>query len=601
MLLDVRTIDNRLMDDEDRYMYAEILEYDMDDNKYEYQSIDNPKVTIFRLKDEYLGKSHNYIAKLNDCIPIKTRYDRIQSLLLKDYDSSIDSIKDDKKLLHCLAYSNKSMYNLEFRLETYLRHEWHLTHPQVIPNVICGFLDIEVDLLESSDVSNPYRDPINCVTIINGYTKQVYTYILKRERDNNSKYADMINHQCDVYESIENDTANFTNRLHSLFDANYKGMKYHLEFHNDEVEMIRSVFERINSWNIAFLCIWNMDFDIPYIHDRLSRLVKTPSLVVTHKDFKRPYFKYFPDDRNDDFSRRNSYCMMSIYPRIICQMLTYASIRRGEKKPSSYSLDSISDAILGDSKLKYSDSGLNIRTLAYESPDQFIIYNIKDVLLQYGINEVTRDTDTLYTRSFNSLTPYEDLGKVTQFVRNQKMKDYYDMGYLLSGNTRKHMETISKYYPKWYVKINDNVLGINESPDTTEEDITNDSGENGKFAGAFVADPQLNLPVGEKVLGKKTNIVFDYVMDEDLSSMYPSMNIALNIDADTLMFKMTIDKNKLNEEQCKNKLELKHSSNIESTLFEYILTKQYYSLLENWYNAPSMEQLIHELDILYKR
>jgi len=54
--------------------------------------------------------------------------------------------------------------------------------------------------------------------------------------------------------------------------------------------------------------------------------------------------------------------------------------------------------------------------------------------------------------------------------------------------------------------------------------------ETKKFSGAFVAKPELNDNVGEVLLGKKSNNIFNNVCDLDLTSLYPSIILSTGID-----------------------------------------------------------------------
>ena len=77
------------------------------------------------------------------------------------------------------------------------------------------------------------------------------------------------------------------------------------------------------------------------------------------------------------------------------QMVNYAAIRKGREELRSTTLNYIGQKELEDEKLDYSEDG-NIKTVSYNNYLRYILYNIKDVLLQGGIEQATSDLETYY-------------------------------------------------------------------------------------------------------------------------------------------------------------------------------------------------------------
>ena len=67
----------------------------------------------------------------------------------------------------------------------------------------------------------------------------------------------------------------------------------------------------------------------------------------------------------------------SSYTTYLCQMRTYATIRKSQHKPKSFKLNAIADKELGDRKVEYPEN-TNIRTFPYVDWELFCIYNEKD-------------------------------------------------------------------------------------------------------------------------------------------------------------------------------------------------------------------------------
>ena len=104
-------------------------------------------------------------------------------------------------------------------------------------------------------------------------------------------------------------------------------------------------------------------------------------------------------------SKQYDYFYASAYTQYICQMRLYSAVRKSQHTLKSVALNAISDMELKDKKIEYPESA-NIVQFPYVDWRNFIKYNIKDVLLQYGIENKVRDVDTYYYNSHANLTPY---------------------------------------------------------------------------------------------------------------------------------------------------------------------------------------------------
>ena len=150
---------------------------------------------------------------------------------------------------------------------------------------------------------------------------------------------------------------------------------------------------------------------------------------------------------------------------------------------------------LQDSKLDYSDVA-NIKTLPYEDYELFVLYNIKDVLLLYGIENKTHDIDNILDRALTNGTNYSSLFSQTIMLKNRAYISYYKQGYII-GNNR----------------------NIDYSIDDDQDDDENEE----KFTGALVADPNLNDYIGTKIFGKPSKWIFENVVDFDMNSINQNM------------------------------------------------------------------------------
>ena len=181
-------------------------------------------------------------------------------------------------------------------------------------------------------------------------------------------------------------------------------------------------------------------------------------------------------------------------------------------------LNFISNIELKDKKVDYSDEG-NITLFAYLNWLKFIKYNIKDTMLQFGIEKKTNDVMTYYTRSHINLTPYNKIFKETHLLRNVREYYFEKQGWVQSNN----LNTIDS--------------GKNNNDYKLFYDDDSDDDDSGSFKGAIMADPRWNDNVGAEILGHKSNNVFENAMDYDMGAFYPSIKIACNMDPITLLYK----------------------------------------------------------------
>ena len=169
-------------------------------------------------------------------------------------------------------------------------------------------------------------------------------------------------------------------------------------------------------------------------------------------------------------------------------MIVYAQVRKGKSELGSVRLNVIGKEELGDEKLDYTEEA-NIKTLPYVNYKKFLLYNIKDVLLQYGIERKTSDLDNLYTRSIMNSVPYKKVFSQTALLRNRCYVDYLKQGYIIGNNINIDYER-----------------DFNEPEEEEEE----------KFSGALVGDPLLNSEKnGMSINGVKNKFMRKYVIDFD--------------------------------------------------------------------------------------
>ena len=392
-------------------------------------TITQPEIEIFFVKPEHRTFEHNkpYI-EISKCDPVLTTIRNIPFVVAKDSGESgqrfvrdcIDR-KDFRKMNEILRYYY--VFGADMDAESYYRAQWLLNYDnEAVKPVTKAFLDIEVDTIDVSGFPRDGECPINAVSVVDGAGKAVYTFLL----DNSER-----NPQIQEFKDNIND---FIDELHEAFDESYGVLDYRIYMYTDERKMLKDLFKLINTLKRDFLLIWNMGFDIPYIISRSEVLGMDPSEIICHRDFKNPQCSFIKDTRNFQVANKTDRFVCSSYTKYVDQMILYAATRKGGKELRSNSLNNVARAELGDSKLDYSDEA-DIKTLPYANYRKFVMYNIKDTLLQFGIERRVCDVDDLYLSSYLNCCEYDKVFKQTYILKRRCYYEYLLMGFILGVNT----------------------------------------------------------------------------------------------------------------------------------------------------------------------
>ena len=224
---------------------------------------------------------------------------------------------------------------------------------------------------------------------------------------------------------------------------------------------------------------WNIDnFDIPYLFNRIKRILgeqHAKRLSPIGQAFYSPY-------RNRWF-----------FAGVSC--LDYLELYKkfNYNELPNYRLDTIGTIELGRGKIEYQGS---LDDLFNEDIEKFIEYNLVDVEIVVELDKKLQFIDLCRGICHAGHVPYED------FVYSSK----YLEGALLCFLKRKGL------------------VAPNKPADRKEKlQALKDAGEE-KFIGAYVKDP---------IVGK-----YDWVYDLDLTSLYPSIIMTLNISPETKVNKV---------------------------------------------------------------
>ena len=247
----------------------------------------------------------------------------------------------------------------------------------------------------------------------------------------------------------------------------------------DERDMLMKYLELYEMINPSIVTGWNIDyFDTPMLYNRIKRLLgerQANRLSPIGQCFWSPYRKRY-------FMAGVSYLdYISLY-----KIYNYGEL-------PNYRLDTIAQIELGRGKIEYQG---NLDQLFRDDIEKFIEYNLVDVELVVEFDKKLQFIDLCRGICHAGHVPYED------FVYSSK----YLEGAMLTYLRRRGL------------------VAPNKPADRQERmQAIRDNNEE-KFIGAYVKDP---------IVGK-----YEWIYDLDLTSLYPSIIMTINISPETKIGKI---------------------------------------------------------------
>ena len=404
-----------------------------------------------------------------------------------------------------------------------------------VKNINCGYFDIENDIIRIDHFPEYGETPINAVTYIDGNTKTAYTLILAKSdipvvSEKHPKYAeyeDLRERWTDQMKDIKSHIPEFIQYLHSKYDENYPGFEFYLAFFDDEIQLIQAFWDIVKTCNNDFVYAWNLPYDAQNMMNRPGILGYNvndiiPDEKITKDDPNSSVL--FVEDKNAKVAKRKHQCVTWTLPTFLDQMVIYAGIRSGRGELASTKLNYIAEIELKDEKLDYSEDA-DIKTLFYRNLKKFIEYNLKDVLLQWGIETKTMDIQTIYSRMYDLFVTPSQSFTTTKVVLHALYSYALGKGFILGHNRNKnHKNLVLPKYGEIFSNVTDDtseeeyfndVFGIDD--ESTDEESEDGTVKREKYAGAFVMNPLYINPTGVMIRGKPSKFVHDHVVDLNIS------------------------------------------------------------------------------------
>ena len=257
------------------------------------------------------------------------------------------------------------------------------------------------------------------------------------------------------------------------------GRDVHVHIFNTERELLSKYLTYVESVNATIWTGWNIDFfDVPYLYNRIKNVCgenQANRLSCIGKTYWSPY--------------RNRYSIAGV--SIMDYIGLYKRYNFGLE--SSYTLNHIATKELGRGKIEYEGS---LDYLFENDLEKFIEYNITDVELVVSMDTKLQFIELSRAICHSGFTPYEDYIFSSKYLEGACLAYLKKKGLVAPNKPKNHKDKLA------------------EQSEAGEE----------KFIGAYVKEP---------IVGK-----YDWIYDLDLTSLYPSIIMTLNISPETKVGKI---------------------------------------------------------------
>lgn len=503
---------------------------DMESHEKFVEIIEKPMVEIYIVKPEFRGTEVAPADRFRDYIELE--YLEVHKVHYRTRRAEAAKLAGIRKedvdvcpFIIGLDTSIKSFYFLQFKKE--------YGNDAFKKPTIC-FADIETEIKDAPyvGIAPAGTVPISVITLIDSESMQAYTFCLYFP-----KYGGF-----DEFWEEEN-LKGFIKELNDSFDETYGHIDYNLMLFNTEIELIRAFWNTVNSIEPDFLEWWNMPFDMSNIISRCVTLGYNPGEISKSDKFDVGFVE-FKEDHNHITHKRKHVCELPTTCIIIDQMVNYAVIRSAGAKIPTFKLNAIADAELKDKKVEYADDYGSIADFPYKDYRRFIKYNIKDVLLQLGIDKKTMDTMDIYGRMYDFCVDATSINTTTEIVAHHYMEELNSAkyGFKIMHRNRNKIEGLQENINVVYDQMSDDgedEFDLDEALQNVKdtEVIFDEKGNKIKFDGAIVLNPTRMNSTGFDNM----KFIHDNVGDEDITSEYPSGMSITNLSNETFIGKVIMD------------------------------------------------------------
>lgn len=358
-------------------------------------------------------------------------------------------------------------------------------------------------------------------------------------------------------ELIAHVTKVFTGKDESENKMKKYGIKLNFFIHDDEVECIRWLFNKVHESGLDFISIWNMGFDIPKIIERLEHKYVDPKDIFCHpripKNYRHMKYVHGKTRPSEHFAEKWDWLHCTMPSQPYDSMGLFARLKKVNGHENSYRLGYITDKYVKETKL-FADEESTFHVMQSMRFLDHVAYNIWDAVLLIIFEKKQNHVHNLLGLSMDN--PLSIFNKNTVKAKNL----YYKY-------CREHNEVLCT------------VIG-NSYADTESEEV-NDL----PALGGAVLNPNLALDTGVDFLidSKRLTRVHEKNQDSDATAMYPSISMVINDSRDTVIYTLLSINNKPEdvEDFCTNFIDTKENC-------VYLMNK--------YFNLPNYEEMINEYE-----
>lgn len=562
---------------------------DLDSDTKFIETINNPQIEVYIVKPEYRGDDH---------IAPKDRVrDFIELKYLDKHTIRYRTRKADvAKILGISKYdvmSNPYVLGIDVRIEAFYFAQFKLEYgneKQKMPHIAFADIETEIKYAPYTGIAPAGEVPISLITIIDVKFMKSYTLALYFE-----EYGGI-----DEFWNEAN-LEEFKMDLSASFDSTYGKIEYNFMLFHDEVELIKAFWNLVKVLDPDFLEFWNMPFDMGNILSRSGKLGEDPGELAWDESCYNRAWCTFREDTNKIIHKRRHVCSVPVKSLIVDQMCNYAVIRSAGSKIPDFKLNTIADRELKDKKVEYAENYGWIGDFPYQNYRLFVKYNIKDVLLQVGIDAKTGDTNDVYGRMYDFCVLPNDIATTTTIVANHYRAELLKMGRIMHNNRNKMdaLESeISVAYDESFIDSDENesdeevIENLNE-----EETLIDENGRKIKFDGAIVLNPTRMSTSGFDNL----KYIHNDVIDEDIGAEYPTSIQISNLSNETFIGRVSLDETiempMYNYTFSNKEEEALYKNNVSAVALETFAGGDVLVGAETFLNMPGASEVLDMLDL----
>ena len=192
--------------------------------------------------------------------------------------------------------------------------------------------------------------------------------------------------------------------------------KFDVVIFEKEADMLIWTFKHIHRTKPDFIGIWNMDYDIPYLINRLKQLGIPPQHAFSHPEVppKLRYcnYKKDPGKKGQHFTEKWHWLYVPGYTKYIDSMCLYSRIRKVDGRDNSYKLDYIANKEIGVGKMPVTTH----EDMQENHFVEYVVYNNVDVAVLVVMELVNHDMESLMGLTY--ISPLHQFAHQTKMLTN---------------------------------------------------------------------------------------------------------------------------------------------------------------------------------------